>query len=169
MKLLKFTDPALRKPPALFDFKTSDPVALADSLWDKCRELQGFGLSANQVGIDARVFVMGVDEKTKKYIFNPEIVDYSEETMLAQEGCLSYPGLWLMVRRPVKCTIAYQNVDGEHVIEEFSGLTARVALHEYDHMIGMNFTDRVSKLKLDMAFKSLNKRAKRVIQKYVNQ
>lgn len=168
MELLKFTDPALRTPPSKFDFDSEEsPQEVVDLLWDKCRELKGLGLSANQVGLDAKVFVMGVDDSNRKNIFNPEIVATSSETQLAKEGCLSYPGLWLSVRRPKEVTASYQTVTGEYVVETFTGLNARVFLHEYDHMIGMNFSDHVSKLKLDMALKSLNKRAKRYIQKYV--
>lgn len=168
MELLKFTDPMLRKEPEDFDFANASAQELGDKLWQKCQELKGLGLSANQVGIDAKVFVMGKDEDSKKYIFNPEIVAVSEETTLAQEGCLSLPGLWLRVRRPSSCTISYKDVNGEDVVEELGGLYARVALHEYDHMLGMNFMDHVSKMKIDMAMKSLNKRSKKVLQRYGN-
>ena len=64
-------------------------------------------------------------------------------------------------------TASYQTVDGTLVVETFIGLQARVFLHEYDHMIGANFSDHVSKMKLDMGLKSLEKRAKRYIKKYV--
>jgi peptide deformylase len=167
MELLKFTDPQLRIEPTQFDFDKEDAKQLSDKLWLKCRELHGLGLSANQVGIDAKVFVMGSDDATRKNVFNPRIVAMSKETTLAKEGCLSYPGLWLTVSRPSSITISYQNVDGEYIVEELNGLPARVFQHEYDHMIGVNFSDHVSKLKLDMALKSLEKRAKRYVRKYV--
>ena len=167
MELLKFTDPALRKIPAVFDFDSQNAKELADTLWEECRRLKGLGLSANQVGIDARVFVMGTDEINRKNIFNPQVISYSSETELAKEGCLSYPGLWLSVKRPTEVTMSYQTVTGEYVVEKFVGLPARIAQHEYDHMQGLNFSDHVSQLKLDMALKSLNKRAKRYLRKYV--
>jgi peptide deformylase len=88
---------------------------------------------------------------------------------MATEGCLSLPGMWVNIRRPEEVTISYRNVAGEYVVEQLAGLEARIALHEYDHMIGMNFLDRSSKLKRDMAIKSLEKRAKRYIQKNVRQ
>jgi len=166
MELIKFTDERLRIPPSKFNFDDGD-IELLDTLWKRCRELQGLGLSANQVGIDAKVFVMGSDDASRKNIINPEVVSTSTETELAREGCLSYPGLWLSVRRPKTVTASYQTLDGEYVVETFSGLSARVFLHEYDHMIGVNFSDHVSQLKLDMALKSLNKRAKRYLRKYV--
>lgn len=167
MELLKFTDPALREIPTAFDFKTQNAQELADKLWEECRRLHGLGLSANQVGIDARVFVMGTDDSNRKNIFNPQVVSFSKESELAKEGCLSYPGLWLSVRRPKEVTLSYQTVTGEHVVEKFVGLPSRIVQHEYDHMQGLNFSDRVSQLKLDMALKSLNKRAKRYLRKYV--
>lgn len=169
MELLKFTDPALRNLPRTFDFDTQNAQELADTLWEECRRLHGLGLSANQVGIDAKVFVMGTDDENRKNIFNPQVISVSKETELAKEGCLSYPGLWLSVKRPKEVTLSYQTVDGTHVVETFVGLQARIAQHEFDHMEGLNFSDHVSQLKLDMALKSLNKRAKRYIRKYVKQ
>ena len=167
MELIKFTDPQLRKEPALFDFTKDDAKDLVDRLWVKCRELKGLGLSANQVGIDAKVFVMGTDEENRKNIFNPKIVSSSTETILAKEGCLSYPGLWLTLSRPNTITVSYQNVEGEYIVEELTGLPARIFQHEYDHMLGLNFSDHASELKMKMAMKSLEKRAKRYIRKYV--
>lgn len=167
MDLIKFTDASLRVVPTAFDFEKDDAKDLVDRLWTKCRQLKGLGLSANQVGIDAKVFVMGTDEENRKNIFNPKIVASSEETTLAKEGCLSYPGLWLSIKRPASITASYQNVDGEYIVEEFSGLPARIFQHEYDHMLGLNFSDHASEMKMKMAMKSLEKRAKRYIRKYV--
>ena len=167
MELIKFTDPALRKVPETFDFETGNAKELADTLWEESRRLRGLGLSANQVGIDSKVFVMGVDEKNRKNVFNPQVISVSKDTELAREGCLSYPGLWLSVKRPKEVTLSYQTVDGTHVVETFIGLQARIAQHEFDHMEGLNFSDHVSQLKLDMALKSLNKRARKYLRKYV--
>lgn len=167
MELIKFTDPALRKVPETFDFDTGNAKELADTLWEECRRLRGLGLSANQIGIDSKVFVMGVDEKNRKNVFNPKVISVSKDTELAREGCLSYPGLWLSVKRPKQVTLSYQTVDGTHVVETFVGLQARIAQHEFDHMEGLNFSDHVSQLKLDMALKSLNKRARKYLRKYV--
>jgi peptide deformylase len=169
VELIKFTDPALRKVPETFDFETGNAKELADTLWEESRRLRGLGLSANQVGIDSKVFVMGVDEKNRKNVFNPQVISVSKETELAREGCLSYPGLWLSVKRPKQVTLSYQTVDGTHVVETFVGLQARIAQHEFDHMEGLNFSDHVSQLKLDMALKSLNKRARKYLRKYVKQ
>lgn len=167
MELLKFTDPSLRVAPTEFDFDAQNAKELADSLWNKSRELKGLGLSANQVGIDARVFVMGTDAENRRNVFNPKIVSSSTETILAKEGCLSYPGLWLTIKRPSSITASYQNETGEYIVEEFHGLPARIFQHEYDHMQGLNFSDYASEMKMKMALKSLEKRAKRYVRKYV--
>jgi peptide deformylase len=169
MELIKFTDPALRKVPEIFDFENQNAQELADTLWEESRRLRGLGLSANQVGIDSKVFVMGSDDTNRKNVFNPHVISVSKETELAKEGCLSYPGLWLSVKRPKEVTLSYQNVTGEYVVETFAGLPARIAQHEFDHMEGLNFSDHVSQLKLDMALKSLNKRARKYLKKYVKQ
>ena len=123
MELIKFTDPSLRVEPKPFDFENGNPVELVDALWAKSRELKGLGLFANQVGIDAKVFVMGTDESNRKNVFNPKIVSSSEEMTLAKEGCLSYPGLWLTIKRPSSITASYQTETGEYIVEEFHGLS----------------------------------------------
>ena len=169
MELIKFTDPALRKVPEIFDFETGNAKELADTLWEESRRLRGLGLSANQVGIDSKVFVMGSDDTNRKNVFNPTVISVSKETELAREGCLSYPGLWLSVKRPKEVTLSYQTVTGEYVVVTFVCLPARIAQHEFDHMEGLNFSDHVSQLKLDMALKSLNKRARKYLRKYVKQ
>ena len=169
MKLLKFTAPTLRVRPTDFDFSlpSGNAKELCDSLWVKCRELKGLGLSANQVGIDSRVFVMGSDDTNRKNIINPKLISTSEERMIAKEGCLSYPGLWLNISRPVSIVASYQDETGETHVETFDGLPSRIFQHEYDHMEGLNFTDHASELKMRMALKSLEKRAKKYVRKYV--
>ena len=72
------------------------------------------------------------------------------------------PSIMLKVWRSEKCTISYQNADQEIVMEEFDGLWARVALHEYDHMLGQNFLMRVSKLQLDRAIKKVKKQQAKI-------
>ena len=78
-----------------------------------------------------------------------------------REGCLSFPELWLMVKRPVQVTLKFFNSDGEEIVETYEGTTARVILHEYDHMLGANFTHRVSKLKLERGLKAVAKKHKK--------
>ncbi len=109
----------------------------------------GIGLAAPQVGISKRILIMGNEEKLIVCI-NPEIVSGTGE-IKDIEGCLSFPGLWLHVKRHEKVTARYQNLQGETKIEEFDGLMARVFQHELDHLNGSCFVDKVGKLSLKLA------------------
>ena len=166
LELLPLNHPMLKVPPNEFDFDKEDAKEFAKLLWNRQKELGGVGLSANQVGRNSKVFTMGVDRgedyNYQRVLFNPELMSYSEEPISLEEGCLSAPGITLMVRRPITCTMSYKNEDNEVVMEEFEGLWARVALHEYDHMLGQNFTMRVSKIKLDRAIKKAKKYHKKL-------
>jgi|TARA_B100001250_G_scaffold8502_2_gene7270 peptide deformylase len=163
LHLLPFTDPLLKRKPKPFDFDKEDAKAIKDKLIAKMYELGGVGLSANQVGIDRAVFVVGdgqIDGMQKAF-FNPEILGIGKEMESMKEGCLSFPGLWLMVSRPKQAMIKYWDEEGEEHMETYEGVTSRVIQHEYDHMLGHNFTHRVSKIKLDRAFKALDKKVKK--------
>jgi peptide deformylase len=157
----------MNKPPAPYDFNTEGESALSISsvLFERMKQLGGVGLSANQVGLDMRVFVMGLDE-TKIAVFNPEIIEYSNTEELFNEGCLSYPGIMLSIKRPIKIKAKYQDATGQIIEQEFNGLTARIFQHEYDHMNGTDYTDRVSKFKLDYAKKKFENKRKKIIKKY---
>jgi peptide deformylase len=117
------------------------------------------------VGLDMRLFVMGLGE-TKIAVFNPIIIKYSKSEELFNEGCLSYPGIMLSINRPTKITATYQDETGKFVEQEFNGLTARIFQHEYDHMNGTDFTQKVSKFKLDFAKKKFENKRKKIIKKY---
>lgn len=163
LQLIPFNDPLLKRKPAPFDFDKENAEDIKKRLLETMNELGGVGLSANQVGLDMAVFVIGdgqVDGLTKAF-FNPMIVGAGEETESMKEGCLSFPGLWLMVNRPKQVMIKYQDETGEDKFETYEGVTSRVIQHENDHMLGINFTYRVSKLKLDRALKAIDKKVKK--------
>jgi len=110
----------------------------------------GVGLAAPQVGIKKRIFIMGNFQKLVACV-NPKIVSLSEDRVLDFEGCLSFPDLFMKVKRAGTCTVQYQLVDGETVERELTGLEARVFLHEYDPLIGVTFDQRVGDLSYKMA------------------
>lgn len=167
LKLVKQDSNLLLTPPAPFDFNGDiDAEMFSNMMLDRMEELGGVGLSANQVGVNARMFVMGKGE-IKFTIFNPEIVEVNSELISEDEGCLSFPGVYLKVSRPKGVIAKYQNAKGEVKVEEFTGLTARIFLHEYDHMEGRTFKDKVSKLKWDLAYNRMVKRTKKIIRKGV--
>ena len=167
LNLVEPTDPAMIKVPAPYDFETEGESApgVASVLFERMKQLGGVGLSANQVGLDMRLFVMGLGE-TKIAVFNPIIIKYSKTEELFNEGCLSYPGIMLAINRPTKITATYQDETGKFVEQEFNGLTARIFQHEYDHMNGTDFTKKASKFKLDFAKKKFENKRKKIIKKY---
>ena len=160
--LVPVTDPILKKP--LVNCSPDlDRKALFRKLNNAMAHYQGIGLSANQIGINERVFVMYGDVKKKDVIacFDPIITDYSDETIIMDEGCLTWPGVWLKIRRPEGFRCVYYDVDNKLIQVEMHGLEARIFQHEYDHMEGTNFTQKVSSLKLNMAKRRAAKMKKR--------
>ena len=160
-KLISFNDPLLKREPMDFDFETQDAKAIKEQLLIAMKQFGGVGLSANQIGLDMKVFVVGGSGLSDKVFFNPELLSVSKTGVTMREGCLSYPGLWLNLTRPDACVLKYKDENGEDVIEEFGGVYARVILHEYDHMVGQNFTMRASSLKIQRALKALDKKVLR--------
>jgi peptide deformylase len=118
---------------------------------------RGIGLAANQIGITKRFFVIGYesfDVFTKPVIlWNPSIVRSSEEIVEDVEGCLSFPGIWVKVKRPKQVTVRWQNLKGETLMQHLDGIESKCFQHELDHIDGITFNTRVSKLKWDMAKK----------------
>jgi peptide deformylase len=144
-----------------------DPRDLEEQMVKLMYESNGIGLAANQVGIRARVFVImtrnlaGVTEPFA--VFNPKIVAESPDSEQGEEGCLSFPNLYLHVRRPEHIVVEFFDRDKNPVIIRLDGIDSRCFLHELDHLNGICFTDNVSKLKLDRALekqRKLNGRAK---------
>ena len=109
----------------------------------------GMGISANQCGIQQRVFVIG-SEHFQMPCINPKIVDTGKLVKM-KEGCLSFPGLTLNVARHETITVVYYTEFGEQKLMEFSGVTAQCFQHEMDHMNGLLFTSHVGSLALKMA------------------
>jgi len=128
------------------------------------KESAGVGLSANQCGVMERAFVMYSDVKKKEILacFNPKIVETSKEEISINEGCLTYPGIWLMVKRPIAIKVEFEDEKGKKHKRTFDGLTSRIFQHEYDHMEGTDFTQKVSRLKIERAMKKLNKTVKKL-------
>ena len=161
--LIKSEDPLLHKRIDSCSYNL-DRQFLSKTLIESMMYHNGVGLSANQIGISERAFVMIRDIEYNEIIvcFNPKIINQSEEEILMDEGCLSWPGLWLKVRRPEGIEVTYEDAKGELHEKAMFGLEARIFQHEYDHMEGTDFTKRVSKLKLDLAKKRLRKVQKKL-------
>src|SRR5210317_1331582 len=130
---------------------------LADAMFETMNKYHGIGLSANQVGLLFNMFVMGghpqIENGLKMACFNPMIMSSGEEEVMMKEGCLTYPFLFLNIKRPRKIVGKYEDENGELREAHMDGMLSRIYQHEYDHMLGKNFTQKVSKLKFDMAKK----------------
>jgi peptide deformylase len=147
----------------IFDPPQADPKLMYDIMLENMVYHRGLGLSANQIGMPVKVFAMRIDESDNAIVcFNPEILEESEEMVTMEEGCLSFPLLYLKKRRPEKLTIKYQNVDGDFIETKFEGLAARVFHHEMDHMEGKTFLDGVSQIFLQSARKKQKKLLRKV-------
>ena len=149
----------LKKPTISVDEDMDNVVKLAEQMHTLMIQNNGIGLAAPQVGIDKSFFIIG-DKTRYKLAVNPKIIETSKEQTLMTEGCLSFPGLFLKVLRPLNCVVEYVNNKGETVNEKLEGMMSRVFQHETDHLNGITFDTLVSKLKLDMAVKKRDKRLK---------
>jgi len=149
MQIAPFMDDTLHN----FDFK--DRVDLSKVMYDSMAKYGGLGLSANQVGLPYRMFVMGghpnIEDGKIRSVFNPFINDVSQESIIFKEGCLSFPFLFLSIRRPKWCSVKYTDQHGKEIEETLHGMPARIFQHENEHMNGYVFTDLVSKFKLERA------------------
>jgi peptide deformylase len=139
-----------------------DSELLEQSMIEFMLDNRGIGLAANQIGVAKQVFVMGsknIPGFTEPFaIFNPKIIEASKEQILDQEGCLSYPGLYLHIKRPEWIVAEFQDSSGNFKEIKIDGYMAKCFQHEFDHLNGVCFVDRVSQMKLQLAMKKLNKR-----------
>ena len=121
-----------------------DRSKLSYILHENMYHYNGIGLSANQIGIWERAFVMISDMENQETItcFNPKILKESKEQTVMEEGCLSYPDLYLKIPRPSSVVVKYED-EGKKIHKiKLDGMVARIFQHEYDHMEGIDFTQR---------------------------
>ncbi|ABQ47144.1 MULTISPECIES: peptide deformylase [Thermotoga] len=141
-----FGDPVLRKrakPVTKFDDNLEKTI---ERMIETMYHYDGVGLAAPQVGISQRFFVMDVGNGPVAVI-NPEILEIDPETEVAEEGCLSFPEIFVEIERSKRIKVRYQNTKGEYVEEVLEGYAARVFQHEFDHLNGVLIIDRISPAK----------------------
>ena len=152
--------PLLHTPVTKYEFD-QDTSLLEKLMIDTIVEKHGIGLAANQVNIHYHKFAMGsnyLEGFIKPTLFiNPVILKLSNEKTLDKEGCLSFPGLWLKVERPKWIIAAYQDIDQKWNEIKIDGYMAKCFQHEFDHLHGICYTDRVGRTKLQMAIKKMRK------------
>lgn len=165
MKILKFPNDMLRQTMPKFDFDNPimDPLDLEKLLVETMISAGGIGLAANQIGIKTRVFaIQSVNDPDKiKVYFNPVVIDSLTTTEETLEGCLSFPGVYVKIKRPSKILAKWQNFKGDWEEDEIVDYDCRCFLHEFDHLEGIVFQDRVSPLKWELATKKSKKGIKK--------
>ena len=133
----------LRKPTKEVSLMTPEIEQVILDLYDTVKSVNGLGLAAPQIGSDYRIFVLN-NGRSQACFINPEVIEVSEETVEDIEGCLSLPGLGILVERPVSITVSARDVD--LVLREFTfeSFLARIFMHEYDHLQGIMMFSRMS-------------------------
>lgn len=151
-----YGDPILRKVTTDIDPNYEGLEKLADDMFETMHNAEGVGLAAPQIGLTSRIFVVDLsplgDEEPllkdfRKAFVNPHIIEKGGEKVLMDEGCLSIPGLREDVLRLSTIRIKYFDINWKEYDEVYTGFTARVLQHEYDHLDGIMFVDYCSPLK----------------------
>lgn len=137
-----------------------DPIGIAEAMERTMVEADGFGLAANQVGLRVRAFAIHLRSGEVMTMFNPRLTPIDGESDLGEEGCLSFPGLYLKVRRLRRVRVQYEKARGQSASMDLDGIDAVCAQHEVDHLDGRVFTSRVSSLVLRMARRRLEKKGR---------
>jgi peptide deformylase len=170
-ELLPPQDPRVRQPVAPFkdemleEYGLKSRQELVDGMFALMHKYGGIGLSAIQIGLPFNMFVAGDHESIEKGLkiaaFNPVIIQTSSEDVLMKEGCLTFPFLFVSINRPRKCVMKYEDENRDLKEAHLDGMMSRVCQHEYDHQKGELMVQKVSKLKLDLAYRKAEKEMKK--------
>ena len=141
---------------------TSEDIKIANQMMDTMIKAPGVGLAANQVGILKQIITINFEDKESdkraNYIlFNPSIIEYSEEKVIMEEGCLSLPEQYADIERPKQIVLEYLDENEKKIKKEIDGYEARILQHEIDHLSGKLFVDYLSSLKRNIIIKKVKK------------
>ncbi len=182
-EILEIPDPRLKQVSKRVEQFDADLRTLVEDMFETMYDAPGIGLAAVQIGVPLRVLVIDLQERegdtddadcgddecghdhrpavrNPRVFINPEILDPSEDLSVYNEGCLSVPDIFAEVERPAQILARWQDIDGAVHEEEMEGLMATCLQHEMDHLEGILFVDRLSRLKRNMALKKLEKARK---------
>ncbi|MBR1929571.1 MAG: peptide deformylase [Paludibacteraceae bacterium] len=164
-----YGQPVLRRSTDEIDSSYPDLKQLISDMYETLTVAEGCGLAAPQIGRSIRVFVVDGSELGEDYpecvsfkqaFINPQIIEFSEDKSAYSEGCLSLPGISETVIRPKTIKIKYFDEDFNEHIDEFTDFKARIVLHEYDHLEGNVFTDKISPIRRQFVKSKLSNIAK---------
>jgi len=141
---------------------TNEDIKIANQMMDTMIKAPGVGLAANQVGILKQIVTINFEDKENdkraNYIlFNPSIIEYSDEKVIMEEGCLSLPEQYADIERPKKIVLEYIDENQKTIKKEIDGYEARILQHEIDHLSGKLFVDYLSSLKRNIIIKKVKK------------
>lgn len=159
-KIRTYGDKVLRAESTPVEEINAEILRILDDMVETMIDAKGVGLAAPQVGISKNMFVLGVDDGKYRKVINPVFLEYSKEIAENEEGCLSIPGIYKKVCRPAYVKVKYTNEKGQEVIEEGTGLLARAFQHEYDHLKGELFVDKISPVAKRLITGKLNRMRK---------
>jgi len=156
IKLAKYNE-LLSHPTNIFNFKEPqiDPKELANMLVKNLIHFEGNGVSANQIGLPYKVFVLNTDPKF--VCFNPIITSSSDELIVLDETCLSHPGIIMKIKRPKHIRVRFQDPAGNFNVEKFTGMSARVFQQQHDLIEGITFFKRANRFHKEAAIKRWTK------------
>tara|TARA_B100000424_G_C22896154_1_gene476636 strand:- start:6 stop:650 length:645 start_codon:yes stop_codon:yes gene_type:complete len=162
-ELVEEAHKVLRVPPPLFDFESppEDPKEIEKNMIEAIERYGGLGLSANQCGLPYKMFVMRTADKGVVSFWNPKLLKVSQDTDNLKEGCLSFPDIYLMIQRSKVIELEYYTTEGEKIVQTLEGMAARCVQHELDHLNGIIFLQRASRLKIERALKARPKERKK--------
>ncbi|WP_300392529.1 peptide deformylase [Fusobacterium sp.] len=123
---------------------TDEILEILDNMVETMHDANGVGLAAPQVGINKRFFVIDIGDGVVRKIINPEILEFSESISESDEGCLSVPGIYKKVKRAYEIKVKYMNELGEVKEETMNGFLAKAFQHEFDHLTGTLFIEKIS-------------------------
>ncbi|MGB0648559.1 MAG: peptide deformylase [Bradymonadia bacterium] len=172
LPILPFPNPFLRERAAPVEHFDDALEALVENMKTTMHSEEGLGLAATQVGVGMRLLLLSQQAfkgdagkgLPDLVVINPEVVWQSEETEVASEGCLSFPGVYIPVERPLKVRIEALDAEGNTFHLEGEGLGARAILHEIDHLNGVVMTDHVSHLQRKRALKKHQRNQRAIAQ-----
>ena len=162
MKILLVPNPVLRQKADKLKSISEEDIKIAKNMMETMIKAPGVGLAANQVGILKQIVTINFEDKenNKKanyILFNPSIIQYSEEKVIMEEGCLSLPEQYAEVERPKEIILEYVNENEKIIKKEIDGFEARILQHEIDHLSGKLFVDYLSSLKRNVLIKKVKK------------
>jgi peptide deformylase len=158
MEIITFGNELLRRKAEPVKPIGAEYVEIAEEMIEIMRQGKGVGLAGPQVGLMKRIFVVHTEGDIPRVFINPSIIETSQERVKYEEGCLSVPGIWEDVIRPETIRVQAWNERGRPFTLETGGILARVIQHEYDHLEGILFIDRLPESKRDKLLVKLEKR-----------